>query len=282
MMPRWLLAVALAVVALPAAAKYHEATAVSALFYCKAAYCVGKSSVASWGCGPSCQFHPGFAVKAVYANASLQSAGYSGYDAASGAIVLAFRGTDNLRNWMTDLNFIKTHYALQPRCACEVHAGFLHEWESMRAGALADVRALHAAHAAAPVFVTGHSLGAAVSVLAAVDIATELAGARAVKVYNFGEPRVGGKPFAAYAAAVLGEQYRVTHERDPVPHLPPMRFGFLHAPHEVWYDNDGDTGYKVCHDSAEQEDPDCSDSELDYVVDDHLHYLGHPTGCNGP
>lgn len=40
--------------------------------------------------------------------------------------------------------------------------------------------------------------------------------------------------FVADVFAASGVQhYRVTHDHDPVPHLPPLAFGFHHQPKEV-------------------------------------------------
>lgn len=44
------------------------------------------------------------------------------------------------------------------------------------------------------IYLTGHSLGAALSVLAALDIKTTFG--RVDAVYTYGLPRVGNKPFA--------------------------------------------------------------------------------------
>jgi Lipase (class 3) len=48
---------------------------------------------------------------------------------------------------------------------------------------------------------------------------------------TFGAPRSGNAAFARYAAAAIGQarMVRVTHRRDPVPHLPPVAFGCVRA-----------------------------------------------------
>jgi hypothetical protein len=47
--------------------------------------------------------------------------------------------------------------------------------------------------------------------------------------------QVGNQAFASWYTAAMGgsQQFRLTHNRDPVPHLPPKEFGFRHQPHEV-------------------------------------------------
>jgi hypothetical protein len=146
---------------------------------------------------------------------------------------------------------------------------------------LRDVQVLVNAHAGSPILVTGHSLGAAVSVHAAVDIMNKITGVSSLELYNFGDPRVGDPAFASWVTTILpdGKQFRVTHAADPVPHLPPMHFGFLHAPHELWYNNNGDASWSDCNDSPSAEDPNCSDSTIPIDISDHLLYLGICTDC---
>ena len=65
----------------------------------------------------------------------------------------------------------------------------------------------------------------------------------------------------------------MTHGRDPVPHLPPESWGFLHVKNEIFYKNTVKNGYKVCSDSSTKEDPKCSDQYLaDVSIPDHTSY----------
>ena len=154
-------------------------------------------------------------------------------------------------------------------------------WHSVKTGVLASVATLTSTYPNADsMLITSHSLGASISLFAALDLA-HLYPSWTQHLYNFGEPRVGTEIFAQWAVTQLqdGKQFRVTHKRDPVPHVPPMSFNFLHTPHELWYDNDGDSSWKDCRDSASGEDPHCSDSELPIDIRDHLRYLGKCTTC---
>lgn len=261
-----------------AAAQYDSGVAMSALYYSKSAYC-DASDVQGWTCD-ACSYNGQLANVSVYQNTDCGSQGYVGYNTGTNQIIVAFRGTANIANWIKDLDFIKTTYAA---CSgCEVHQGFYEVYQSMQQGILSSVQSLLQSNPGTAVFVTGHSLGAAVSLLAALDIQTQYQPS-SLTLYNFGDPRVGNDAFAAWAASTLpdGKQYRVTHSADPVPHVPPMDFGFLHCPHEEWYDNDGDSSWSDCQDSATAEDPNCSDSvDFPIDIDDHLLYLGVCTECS--
>lgn len=79
--------------------------------------------------------------------------------------------------------------------------------------------------------VTGHSLGAAIATHAVAYLIANKH--NVVEFYNYGSPRVGDKAFSSWFGKFYGSgktKYRVTHGRDPVPHLPLEDWGFLHVP----------------------------------------------------
>ena len=86
----------------------------------------------------------------------------------------------------------------------------------------ADVAAALKGADAQPLFITGHSLGGALAIIAAERLRRELK-IEAAAVYTFGAPRVGSAAFAgSYNACGLGDRsYRLIHGLDIVPTLPP-------------------------------------------------------------
>ncbi|EKF38209.1 lipase, putative [Trypanosoma cruzi marinkellei] len=145
------------------------------------------------------------------------------------------------------------------------------------------------------ILVTGHSLGGAMATIAAANLVSQnhlFSHGLKILLYTFGAPRVGNMQFVNWLLASFcrggHESYRVTHKRDPVPHVPPRFIGYLHVPREVWYDNDGNTNGRICNDVVgrpctdltAKEDPRCSNSALPISVADHLNYLGICTSCS--
>jgi hypothetical protein len=110
-------------------------------------------------------------------------------------------------------------------------------------------------------------------------------------VYTFGSPRVGNEPFAAFVTAQspqLGGNYRMTHENDPVPQLPPTWIGSQHTNPEYWLTNGTDTTdlyavdeIVVCEGIGNEE---CNAGTELVPIDGtaHDHYLGGISGCQGP
>lgn len=78
---------------------------------------------------------------------------------------------------------------------------------------------------------TGHSLGGALATHAAIQLLSE--NIPVDQFYTFGSPRVGDNKFSTWFDSYLktNNRFRVTHGRDPVPHLPPADFGFTHVSH---------------------------------------------------
>lgn len=247
---------------------YNKTFALDMVYLSAAAYC-SEESVLTWSCEACADTRPFNATMYMYSS-DKNTAGYVGYflDAPEIAVV-AFRGTEpsSLKDWIDDLDFFKTDYDLCP--GCQVHKGFYESYLSVKDTMLEALGRLQPK----AVYVTGHSLGAAMAVFAAVDI--KVKGYNVAAEYTFGQPRVGDKTFStAYDHGGLGPavNYRVVHYADIVPHLPPEIAGFHHDATEVWYQEDN-IQFKVCNGSGE--DPTCSDS-LDFPVSisDHLNYLG--------
>ena len=237
------------------------------------AYC-SPSSIADWSCGPCRTADPAFKAKVFLSNRSGLMQAFVG-KAPNNDIVVAFRGTHDLLDWIYNLNFPEV--AEYPKCdGCKVHRGFYEAWQSVQDGVVSEVRRLHTASPEARIFVTGHSLGGAVAAHCAAELgaSSHSIGYPISGVYTFGQPRVGNAAFAAFYGQGTHVSWRLTHWRDPVPHLPPMAFGFRHLATEVYYTQDN-ANFTVCDGSGE--DPRCSDSHhFDVNVEDHHHYVQPP------
>lgn len=260
------------------ATSYDAETAWRALHLCKTSSCPA-ANISAWNCEP-CSVAPRIEDIVVLRNDTLRMQAFVGHNTAKDEVIMAFRGSENIMNWYEDIKFFFTGY---PQCSgCKVHLGFYEVWQGMRGPLLASFSSIMAKYPRSPIFITGHSLGAALAMFAAVELSVKTAGAVPLTLYTFGEPRVGNAAFAQWASSVLPDmmQFRVTHSDDPIPHLPPEFIGYLHAPHEIWYDNDGNTTFQQCNDSPTAEDDSCSDSTVpDINIEDHLNYLGTCTFC---
>uniref|UniRef100_A0A7E4VF72 Lipase_3 domain-containing protein n=1 Tax=Panagrellus redivivus TaxID=6233 RepID=A0A7E4VF72_PANRE len=126
------------------------------------------------------------------------------------------------------------------------------------------------------IWLTGHSLGGALATLAATEIVSNgYVPANKVKLYTFGQPRVGDSAFAMAHDKLGFESYRIIHAGDLVPHIPFGLFDdYTQHKSEIWYNNrmGVNSNYDVCEG---QKRSSCSDniSFFRYRVSDHLNYF---------
>ena len=136
-------------------------------------------------------------------------------------LVLAFRGTEKkVSDWLTDA---RCKPAVQGET--RVHAGFLEAFTAKKDAAgrtareavediLARPDTRDGAGRPLPLFITGHSLGGALALLATRLVAPDVNGA----CYTFGAPRVGNYEYFRYIKTPV---YRVVNSADVVPRVPP-------------------------------------------------------------
>ncbi|MGZ7440192.1 lipase family protein [Paenibacillus sp. TH7-28] len=130
-------------------------------------------------------------------------------------IVIAFRGTSSATNWIAD--------AIASQKTCRyikegglTHRGFTGIYASARKQVLSALRRLPQDKT---LYVTGHSLGAALATLCAVDIAANTACTPIL--FTFASPRVGDPDFAKAFAKYVPNSYRIANLFDIVTHAPP-------------------------------------------------------------
>ena len=269
------------------ASTYDADLAMKGWFYSKAAFC-DLSSIQSWTC-QACANNSGVVDVTTFHDGWTGAQAYTGYNAKTNTIVLAYRGSADIQNWIYNLDFFLIDYPNADCKGCQVHRGFLDVYNAVKSGVFASLTALTAKYGSLnpSILVTGHSLGGALAILAAADVSIAYkASFPTIRVYTYGEPRVGNPAWAYWMSTSILPgtiQFRVTHKADPVPRIPPEEFGFLHVPHEVWYNNDlsGNT-FTTCVDSATSEDmTNCENTQFDFATADHLLYLGVHAGCHG-
>ena len=170
--------------------------------------------------------------------------------AGKGSIVIAFRGTEvNLVDLLTDAwaQPVKFGEAVPGR----VHGGFATTFRALWPDLKTKLTAARAAHPDAKLWITGHSLGGALAVMAAAQIA--LVEKLPVQgVITCGCPVTGDVDFHKALDAALGSRHwRIVLALDPVPldlsaidgipfiSLPDEVMLFRHGGEAVWMDADG-------------------------------------------
>ncbi|ANY75296.1 lipase [Paenibacillus ihbetae] len=130
-------------------------------------------------------------------------------------LVIAFRGTSSTSNWIADAIASQKRFSYI-KDEVLAHRGFMSIYSSARRQITAALRRLDPEK---PLFLTGHSLGAALATLCAIDVAANTE--RALFLFTFGSPRVGDHAFSKAFAHYVPNSYRIANLLDVVTHAPP-------------------------------------------------------------
>lgn len=199
-------------------------------------------------------------------------------------IIVAFRGTvsTSVDNWASDLDSYKIRLSFIDEGidytpgfqfpSLFVHEGFLLDFLRHIKSLREAVVELQQRHPDYTISITGHSLGGAMATLGCLLFkAGSEYQSEGLRCITFGSPRVGDQAFASYFDTVIRESWRYTRDRDPIVHLPPQAWGFVHVNTEV-YSIDGVTG--PCYAASGMESEQCANARLGTYPPDHLTYLG--------
>src|SRR6266702_64455 len=167
------------------------------------------------------------------------SIGYIAQDDA-GNVVVAMRGTRGIHEWLNDCRYFAVPCPFLPN-AGSTEDGFTEVYMSLRVGPKHDSPRLRDALAAMifplplkSLTLCGHSLGAALTTLLALDLAANTRHTD-LSLYTFASPRTGDSRFAEVFNRLVPRTYRIAYRSDLVTEIPPnfMRRGPEYRPVEA-------------------------------------------------
>lgn len=136
--------------------------------------------------------------------------------------VIVFRGTQP--NQFNDVLADLQAWFSKSETSGEVHSGFKKELDKLYPEVWQWVRGKSVHKERTTVYVTGHSLGAAMATLCAARL--KEAGYNVI-LYTYGSPRIGNKIWASNFENI--EHYRFVHNNDIVTTVPPEVGGYTHV-----------------------------------------------------
>lgn len=146
-------------------------------------------------------------------------------------IVVAFRGSQEIKDWQTNFSTRLKKFALTTQMEAleeditpprgQVHRGFQSAWDSVERSIVRQIQQWNEGRTVQfPLLLTGHSLGGALATVAAASLVKRKFPIQGL--YTFGQPRVGDWIFASEInMALKGRVFRFVNNNDIVPHIPP-------------------------------------------------------------
>lgn len=148
-------------------------------------------------------------------------------------IILAFRGTEAccLKDWMGNADIVTVK-----ACGGRVHRGFSLGLEAIWQEILIQLQRFRTNNQT--LFITGHSLGAALATLAAAKLPA--VGQAVQGLYTFGSPRVGCPEFAhAFNQSFKNRTFRFVNHNDLVTRVALRSLGYDHVGKCLYFDAEG-------------------------------------------
>ncbi|WP_410511685.1 lipase family protein [Paenibacillus sp. BR2-3] len=134
-------------------------------------------------------------------------------------IIVVFRGTRTFKDNESDQDLYQVTYPYV-RNAGMTHRGFTCIYQSARNELIRELNELSTTKR---LLVAGHSLGGALAVLAALDVAVNTPFKNPV-VYTYGSPRVADPVFASRFNQAVKNSFRISNVHDIIPTLPAQAY----------------------------------------------------------
>ncbi len=156
--------------------------------------------------------------QAVYENKHLPL----GFVASKGDnVYISWRGTDSIEEWIEDAKFDQVKCSYLP-IRCKVELGFHQLYTTSQNDSSPQTIVLNylkTKQIKGKLYITGHSLGAALAVLNILDITRNTSHNNPV-LYSFAGPRVGSPEYTSIYNSAISDSWRVVNLNDEVPRLP--------------------------------------------------------------
>ncbi|PIA19248.1 alpha/beta-hydrolase [Coemansia reversa NRRL 1564] len=200
--------------------------------YSGAAYTVTDE----WNCQYACEY-PGTQGTIIEHHWNIgfpQSVGYIARNPSGRIIVVAFQGTDDISQWIDNLNITQVPWPPQIS-GSQVHAGFLRGYTSAQDSILSKLESLANQYPGYSIAIVGHSLGGARAAICLLDISIKMPDLLPrISLFTQGQPRTGNKEFANAVDNLQSSKYRVVYEYDIATRLPLFSMDYHHHATEAW------------------------------------------------
>jgi hypothetical protein len=246
-----------------------EAEARGFIKYAGAAYC-SQDQLVNWSCANCNGYAAGGSEITYFSDADTNSAGYLAINKNQKLIILGYRGTDDITNWILNIQIKFANAGLPaPNQNANVHTGFNKITNALLPASESRLVAALAKYPDYKVVLTGHSLGGAIATLTGYRLAEKgTIPYNKINIITYGQPRVGDPQFASYLNSKPWTATRVTAYADLVAISPGIGMGYGHNQYNMHINKSGQT--VKC--SIYQEDNNCISDHWFPSIDAHFTY----------
>ena len=138
--------------------------------------------------------------------------------------IIIFRGTQTRVEWINNFTAVQKDYtdSLSGQYFGKIHEGFIRNY--LRIVQPLPREVAQSLNPTIPCYITGHSLGASLAILAALDIVLNVPQLKEkIQLYTYASPRVGDSTFATLHAKQVPNSYRIVNLADAIPLMPPTQ-----------------------------------------------------------
>jgi hypothetical protein len=251
----------------------NEETAKWLYPYASTSYC-NSDQINSWNC-PVCNDENKLEKIQYIQNNDQNLSGFIGYR--DGKIVISFKGIDGFASLAKEFNPTTVDMQLNNGQTAQVHSEFYSACQSIISNVVSSLETVKNEYPDASVYLTGHSLGGAVALLASIELESRgIVGWDKLNVYTFGQPRVGDQVFADFLNSRSGATFlRITNKFDMIPSLPPRLLSYTHHQYIALYE---DNKRQECSKAEEEEK--CFAFYSVFQIEQHGQYFGSKLSDN--
>ncbi|CAB5192514.1 alpha/beta-hydrolase [Rhizophagus irregularis] len=236
--------------------------------FASAAYC----NVTDWNCGKACLGETaGTRLIKFFSNTvPRDNNGYVAINDKEKSIIVGYRGTADVKSFVSDTEFFQTPFVNSKFKDAKVHSGFFATYNDTREEITKLLKDLIKKNPDYKVISTGHSLGGSLAVFQTLDLidTPELNPSNLI-TYTYGEPRTGNQDFAKFVQSTGFKFFRIVNRNDIIPHLPPQSFKYNQYGPEFWVDPE-----KNIVECSTAEDETCSNSQVPNLsIISHANYF---------
>lgn len=138
--------------------------------------------------------------------------------------IIVFRGTQTRIEWINNFTAVQKDFTdpLSGQYFGKIHDGFIKNY--LRIVQPLPREVAQRLNPKIPCYITGHSLGASLAVLGALDMALNIPSLKEqIQLYTYASPRVGDLTFARLHSKQVPNSYRVANLADAIPLMPPTQ-----------------------------------------------------------